>query len=212
MVFASVGLEQECNIDHSQFWKSIGKIGVNNARRNTVPIEIITQDGSISNDTEEVLQKLKADFSDLLNCNFSNTGVEMDPDERPVPDRNRTVFDDNFSILEIKYPVGNAKRGKSCGFDQIPSEVLNNDVFIYFLHTLFNVCFNKDVVPAIWGKCVIKPIPKSSSADPRDPLSYRGIALASAVYKIYCSVINEQLSNWAESNNLIADEQNGFRK
>ena len=57
-----------------------------------------------------------------------------------------------------------------------------------------------------------KPIPKSSSADPRDPLSYRGIALASAIYKIYCSVINERLFNWAESNNLIADEQNGFRK
>ena len=89
---------------------------------------------------------------------------------------------------------------------------MNNDVSIYFLHTLFNVCFNKGVVPAIWGNCVIKPIPKSSSADPRDSLSYRGIALASAVYKIYCSVINERLSNWANINNLIADEQNGFRK
>ena len=174
-------LEQECNIDYSRFWKSIGKIGVNNAKRNTVPIEIITQDGPISNDIDEVLQKWKADFSDLLNCNFSNTGVEIGPDERPVPDRNRTVFDDNFSILEIKKAVGNAKRGKSCGFDQIPSEVLNNDVSIYFLHVLFNACFSKGVVPAIWGKCVNKPIPKSSSADPRDPLSYRGIALGSAV-------------------------------
>ena len=38
------------------------------------------------------------------------------------------------------------------------------------------------------------------------------MSLASAVYKINCSVVNERLSNWAESNNLIADEQNGFRK
>ena len=91
-------------------------------------------------------------------------------------------------------------------------QVLNNDGLIYFLHVLFNVCFNKAVVPAVWGKCVIKLIPKASSTDPRDPLSYRGISLASAVYKIYCSFVNELLSNWVASNNLIADEQNGFRK
>ena len=159
----------------------------------------------------EVLKKWKSDFSHLLNCN-SNTEVEMCSDERPVPDRNRSLFKDNFSILEVKKAVRSAKRGKSCGFDEIPSEVLNNDASIYFLHVLFNVCFNKGVVPAVWGKCVIKPIPKASSKDPRDPLSYRGISLASAVYKIYCAVVNERLSNWAESNNLIADEQNGFRK
>ena len=36
--------------------------------------------------------------------------------------------------------------------------------------------------------------------------------MASAVYKIYCTVINERLSNWAERNDLISEEQNGFRK
>ena len=69
----------------------------------------------------------------------------------------------------------------------------------------------RGTVPAIWGKCVIKPIPKSSSTDPRDPLSNRGIALASAVYKLYCSVINERLTKWAKSRH-IAHKQNGFRK
>ena len=48
--------------------------------------------------------------------------------------------------------------------------------------------------------------------DPRDPLSYRGIALASSVYKIYCSVINERLSRWVEDNDKVTDEQNGFRR
>ena len=122
------------------------------------------------------------------------------------------LFEENFSILEVLKAVRSAKRGKSCGFDEIPSEVLSNDASVNFLHVLFNVCFNKGVVPTICGKCVIKPIPKSSSTDPRDPLSYRGIALASAVYKIYCSVINDRLTIWAESNGLMADEQNGFRK
>ena len=52
-------------------------------------------------------------------------------------------------------------------------------------------------------------IPK---ADPRDPLCYRGIALAYASYKLYCNILNERLAQWVDDNNLLADEQNGFRK
>lgn len=50
-------LEQECNIDHTRFWKSIGKIGVKSAKRNLIPCEIITNDGSVSQETDEVLNK-----------------------------------------------------------------------------------------------------------------------------------------------------------
>ena len=60
-----------------------------------------------------------------------NTEAEMCSDERPVPDRNRSLFEDNFSILEVKKAVRSAKRGKSCDFDEISSEVLNNDASIY---------------------------------------------------------------------------------
>ena len=112
----------------------------------------------------------------------------------------------------MKRAVDGASRGKSRGIDQIPCVVLKNAATIVFLHTLFNICYNKNIVPTVWGKCVIKPIPKSSTSDPRDTLSYRGIALASSVYKLYCSVINERLTKWAESKNIITDEQNGFRK
>ncbi len=43
-------------------------------------------------------------------------------------------------------------------------------------------------------------------------LNYRGITLASSVYKIYCSILNHRLNQWAEANGLVEDEQNGFRK
>ena len=94
----------------------------------------------MSQNTNEVLKKWKSDFSHLLNC--------------PVPDRNRSLFEDNFSILEVKKVVRSAKRGKPCGFDEIPSEVLNNDASIYFLHVLVNVCFNKGADPAAWGNAL----------------------------------------------------------
>ena len=81
-----------------------------------------------------------------------------------------------------------------------------------FLHSLFNICFRTGKVPDIWGKTIIHPIPKSSSADPRDPLSYRGISLASAIYKIYASILNSRLNDWSERDGKITEEQNGFRK
>lgn len=67
-------------------------------------------------------------------------------------------------------------------------------------------------MPSDWGKCIINPIPKSSTTDKRDPLSYRGISLAPAMYKLYCSILNSRLTAWSDENDKIVDEQNGFRK
>ena len=77
---------------------------------------------------------------------------------------------------------------------------------------LFNVCFNTGCIPSLWGKSIINPIPKSSSADQKDPLSYRGISLSASMYKLYSSLLNNRLSVWSENNDKIVDEQNGFRK
>ena len=83
--------------------------------------------------------------------------------------------------------------------------MLKNDVAILFMHTLFNICFDKGIVPSIWGKCIINPIPKSSYSD-------RDTALASSVYKLYCAVLNNRLNIWVENNDRSEDEQCGFRK
>lgn len=32
------------------------------------------------------------------------------------------------------------------------------------------------------------------------------------MYKIYCTILNNRSSKWAESNNILSDDQNGFRK
>ena len=67
-------------------------------------------------------------------------------------------------------------------------------------------------MPSDWDKGIIYTIPKSSTVDRRDPLSYRGIRLANYVYQINCQALNERLSKWVESNNIILDNQNGFPK
>lgn len=56
-----------------------------------------------------------------------------------------------------------------------------------------------------------KPILKQDK-DPRDLLSYRGIALISVPCKIYADILNQRLMDWLKDHSLLVEEQNGFRK
>ncbi|CAG2252315.1 unnamed protein product [Mytilus edulis] len=67
------------------------------------------------------------------------------------------------------------------------------------------------MIPELWSRGIITPIPKSSTSDPRDPMSYRGITLAPTSYKLYCGVLNSRLTVKLDELNFIHDEQNGFR-
>ena len=87
-----------------------------------------------------------------------------------------------------------------------------NDTAISCLHILFNVCFRTGNIPTEWGKGIINLIPKSNSNDQRVPLSYRGITLASSLYKLYCAILNNRLTRWVEENGKLVDEQTGLRK
>ena len=53
---------------------------------------------------------------------------------------------------------------------------------------------------------------KSKTSNLYDPMSYLGITLASSSYKLFCSVLNNRLQQWADDNSVLTEEQNGFRK
>ena len=42
-------------------------------------------------------------------------------------------------------------------------------------------------------------------------MNYRGVSLLSCINKLHSAFINKRLSYYLETNNVIADEQNGFR-
>ena len=74
------------------------------------------------------------------------------------------------------------------GIDEIPTEALKNNTAVMFMHDLFNLCFKSGTIPTIWGKSIITPIPKSSSMDTMNPLSYRGLSLTRSVNILMCAV------------------------
>ena len=122
------------------------------------------------------------------------------------------LFENHFSLSEIQKAVRNIKCNRAVEVDEIPGEVLKNHNVISFLLKLCNMCYQSGKVPNIWSKTFICPIPKCSTSEPHDLLSYRGIAITPVVYKVYCSLLNERVSSWTDLNNIIFEGQNGFRK
>ncbi|CAC5374152.1 unnamed protein product [Mytilus coruscus] len=68
------------------------------------------------------------------------------------------------------------------------------------------------IVPDQWTKGIINSNLKSGSDTRNNPLNYRGITLISVPSKIYCYVLNARLSAWLDDDNILSDEQNGFRE
>ena len=75
---------------------------------------------------------------------------------------------------------------------------------IKYLTSLFQTCFMSGIIPSQWLCSIIQPVPKHGE-DPSDPLT-------SAIYKVYCDILNIRLTQWAEDNGKLCEEQNGFRK
>jgi hypothetical protein len=195
------------NKDSREFWKNIGKIGVGSERQKSIPMGVVLKDGSICTDTDIILNTWKTAYENLLNCddvvnfndNMSNNILDVD-------------LDSEISIDEVLKLLTKAKNGKAPGIDLIPVELYRNNLLLHVLHKLFNICFKFGKIPSVWFKGIITPIPKCSTSDPRDPLSYRGITLAPCAYKLYCSILNNRLVPWLDTRDIIHDEQNGFRK
>ena len=156
-------LLNDCNVNQSQFWKSIGIIGVGYCKKNGIPMEVILDDGSVSKDVNEVLDKWNRDFCTLFSRNYEEH-INIIADESDTV--NEPLFNDGISILEVITVIKDAKLGKACGIDNIHVESLKNNTSVLFLHSLFNICFNRGVIPSIWGKCIINPIPKSAMNNP----------------------------------------------
>ena len=76
---------------------------------------------------------------------------------------------------------------------------------------IFNRIWEQGTFPESWTKATIIPIPKPNK-DHTNPTNYRPIALTSCLCKTMERIINNRLNFYLESNNIISENQSGFRK
>ena len=113
---------------------------------------------------------------------------------------------------EISTIIKQLKNKNSEGPDNIPVCVIKK------INT--NICqticylINKSISTGIYPNCLknAKVIPLFKSGDPSDPGNYRLISLLSIINKIYEIILFRRLLNFFEKNNIINNNQFGFRK
>ncbi|GFY19095.1 RNase H domain-containing protein [Trichonephila clavipes] len=118
----------------------------------------------------------------------------------------------DFDMFELKRALSSA-HNTSTGPDGISYELLrhlNEDSLVSLLY-LFNRIWREQVYPTQWEEAIVIPILKPGK-DPKNPLSYRPIALTSCLCKTLERMVNARLVYQLEKNKCIPLFQSGFRK
>ena len=216
-------LEETHAVNPQRFWDQINKLGPK--RQKKIPMEVYDDKGQLISDIPQVLNEWERCFRDLFSGkqegeNFDAAFAEnicllKSQLEKRSPHstlNQGNVLNEIINIEEVKTAISALKVGKASGFDELTNEMLKSTWFTEALYVLFDFCFETGTIPSVWYKAIVSPIPKSTKNDPRIPVNYRGISLLSTVYKVYSSILNSRLTNYLEQNNLLVEEQNGFRK
>ncbi len=214
-------LEQSANSNHVEFWNKLKQLGPR--KSSSIPLTVKV-DGTETSDINTVKKKWETDFSELLNPSIDGNHYNdefLENKKKYVTGKERDFMEEHyqpseqlnasFTTQELKFAANKLKEKKALGIDLIANEILKCETLHGVLLTFFQTCFKQSVVPSLFKKAIIKPIPKSSTKDPYLPLSYRGISLISCVSKLYSCLLNNRLIGYCNENSVFAEEQNGFR-
>ena len=123
------------------------------------------------------------------------------------------VMDKRIMREELNDALKALQTKKSPGPDGISNEMLMNigEKTKRKLLQIFNTTWKTGTVPRKWKEAIMIPIKKEGKPKNK-PESYRPISLTSCICKLQERIINKRLLWHLESNNLIINEQAGFRK
>ena len=73
-----------------------------------------------------------------------------------------------------------------------------------------NLCLAAFIDPPLWSFGLIVPVHKKDDLSKVE--NYRGITLLSSLSKLFTSILNNRLYDYATKKGILKDEQGGFRK
>ena len=151
------------------------------------------------------------DFFKNLNENNSDNDVPPNANYPNIIFANE--LNSEISQSEILKAIKALKNNKTPGVDRVLNEYIKqtSTMFLPIYHKLFNMIFDSGILPDSWLVGIIKPIYKNKgNAD--DPSNYRPITILSCMGKLFTAVLNQRLTSFIEENNLLNENQCGFRK
>ena len=145
-----------------------------------------------------------------LNEQPNNGNREISADE--IPDEADEILNNDFTSIELKKLSKKLKNNKSSAIDNVINEFLKYSPEIYkeLILKLFNLILKTGIIPSEWCISFISPIYKNKG-EKSDPNNYRGISIISCLGKLFTAFINERFTKFADLNEIIGEEQAGFR-
>jgi hypothetical protein len=109
---------------------------------------------------------------------------------------NIPVLDDPISVREVQDAISRLKPNKSCGPDGISPGILRllPVTWILYITALLSVIFQKGISVMAWNTMRLVSIFKSGSRSVCN--NYRGIAVASYMFKLFDIMLYNHLSQW----------------
>ena len=132
-----VNIDHHCKQDQRQMWNYIGKIGIAEERKISIPA-VVKVDNNTSFEKQEVLDAWKSHFDKVYNDeSMANYDEHLAIVKRDVPVISNVpgpdVLNKTIELEEVRAAVFRVKLRKAPGVDNIPAEVLRNDQCIKLL-------------------------------------------------------------------------------
>ena len=167
---------------------------------------IKNKEGKLLATEDEVLQRWKEHFSEVLNRPEPTHPAVIDTEHAVEMDINT----DCITKEEIKSTLKTLKNGKAAGSDEITAEVLKADIehTAEVLEDLFKDIWTTEIIPSGWREGLIVKLPKKG--DLRKCGNWRGLTLMSIPAKCMGKTLMMRLRDATDEK--LRQEQAGFRK
>ena len=146
-------------------------------------------------------------FKDLLNTKEADTTIPTKPTVNLSPHMDRKIKMDELDRALAKSRYGKARGPDGTIMEYIKFAPENVKKALLFV---INSIFSSEIYPTSWSVNFLRAIYKSGPTD--DPGNYRGLAIGSAIAKLYSTILLNRLETFVTENNILSMFQIGFRK
>ena len=173
------------------------------------PIGPLTdRDGVLTNDPVKMANLLQDQYAKA----FSTPLETIDDFSGTENPNTASISDIDFSADDIISAIDEISQNSASGPDKFPAAILKqckNELAAPLQH-LWRMSLDHSKIPEEHLQQVITPIFKKGNRSL--PENYRPVSLTSHIIKVFERVLRNKIVDHIESNNLIVDQQHGFRK
>lgn len=181
---------------------------INNNSRLKEPILQINKIDKLVTDPKQVADC----FNDFFVDQIQNNNSKYSGNNGGSPQVGNSLFMSPAIPQDILRIIKHLKNKNSFGFDEVSTSVIKfvSEVIAKPLTHIINTCISSGIYPDKLKTTIIKPLHKKNNKE--DMTNYRPVALISVFSKIFEKVIYESIYTFVTKNNILCEEQKGFRK